>query len=50
MKKYKKIKILIISALLLILLALVIWREFSFFLAGVGIVLLGVSAMLYLHK
>lgn len=50
MKKFKNIKLLIIIALLLILLSLVLWREFSFFLAGAGIVLLGVSAMIYLHK
>ena len=40
----------IILALILILLAIVLWVEFSFFLAGLGIVLLGISAMLYLHK
>jgi hypothetical protein len=43
-------KILIIIALLLILVSLLVWREASFILAGIGIVLLGVSAMLHLHK
>lgn len=33
-----------------ILIAFLIWKEFSFVLAGFGIVLLGVSAMDYIHK
>ncbi len=33
-----------------ILIAFLLWKEFSFVLAGFGIVLLGVSAMDYIHK
>lgn len=35
---------------ILIFIAFLLWKEFSFVLAGFGIVLLGVSAMDYIHK
>lgn len=35
---------------LLILVAFLLWKEISFVLAGFGIVLIGMSAMDYIHK
>jgi hypothetical protein len=50
MKKEEILKIFLIIGFLLILIALFLWREFSFVLAGGGIIIIGVGIMLYMHK
>lgn len=42
-------RLAIISGLLIII-ALLLWKEFSFVLGGIGVVLLGVSAFYYINR
>jgi hypothetical protein len=50
MVKKQILKRFLIIGVLFILIALLLWREFSFVLAGVGIIIIGVGIMLYMHK
>jgi len=50
MSYLEKSKILAILSILLIVIAFLLWKEFSFVLGGIGVVLLGVSAFYYIHR
>lgn len=50
MSYLEKSKKLAIISILLIVIAFLLWKEFSFVLGGIGVVLLGVSAFYYINR
>lgn len=50
MTDLEKSKRLAIVSIFLIVVALLLWREVSFVLGGIGVVLLGVSAFYYINR
>ena len=46
----KTLKMILIAGILLILLALLLWVEFSFVLAGLGLMTIGIGILLYVNK
>ncbi len=50
MKKREMFKRFLITGLLLIIIAFLLWIEFSFVLGGIGVMIIGVGIMLYINK
>lgn len=50
MSRQKLLKIFLTVGCIFILLALLLWIEFSFVLAGVGVIIIGIGTLLYLNK
>lgn len=50
MKKIELFKRFFITGFLLIMIAFLLWIEFSFVLGGIGVMLIGVGIMLYINK
>lgn len=50
MKKKELFKKFLITGFLLIIIAFLLWIEFSFILGGIGVMTIGIGIMIYINK
>lgn len=50
MKKIELFKRFLITGFLLIIIAFLLWIEFSFIMGGIGVMIIGIGIMIYINK
>ncbi len=50
MKNIELFKYFLITGFLIIIIAFLLWVEFSFVLGGIGIIIIGIGIMIYINK